>query len=76
MVPEGAPGILMVTADGQLESATPPAQEWLAHLAGDPMGRQGDGGPSAVHAVAMRALADDADPHIARVRPGRRPASG
>jgi DNA-binding CsgD family transcriptional regulator len=68
VVPDGAPGILMVTAAGRLESATPPAEEWLARLMDDPLGRRGEGLPAAVHAVAMRALAEGSDPHVARVR--------
>jgi DNA-binding CsgD family transcriptional regulator len=68
VVADGAPGILMVTADGQLESATPPAEQWLAQLDDDPLVRRGEGLPAAVHAVAMRALAEGSDPHVARVR--------
>lgn len=68
VVADGAPGILMVTAEGELESATPPAQEWLEQLTDDPQGLAPMGLPAAVHAVAMRALADGSDPHVARVR--------
>ena len=68
IVSDGAPGILMVTADGEVESATPAAAAWLDQLTDHPQDRGPMGLPASVHAVAMRALADGSDPHVARVR--------
>lgn len=58
--PEGpeAPGLVVLTEDGAVESATPGTERWLDDLPDGGDGRL----PSSVLAVAMRALRSAADP--------------
>ena len=68
---EEAPGVVVVDARGEVESATPAARVWVAELAGE---EPPDGGPLpaavlAVAAQARRAVADcDAAPARSHVR--------
>jgi DNA-binding CsgD family transcriptional regulator len=62
------PGMLIVTGDGRIESATEPARAWLDELAGDLVHGDGDRVPAAVFTVAMRSLRIGTDPHASRVR--------
>jgi DNA-binding CsgD family transcriptional regulator len=68
------PGMLIVTGDGRIESATEPARAWLEELAGDLAQDDGDRLPASVFTVALRSLRVGADPHASRVR--LRTASG
>ena len=62
------PGMLIVTGDGRIESATEPARRWLEELAGDLVHDDGDRLPAAVFTVALRSLRVGTDPHASRVR--------
>jgi DNA-binding CsgD family transcriptional regulator len=62
------PGMLIVTGDGRIESATAAAQAWVAELAGDVVGDDGVRVPTAVYTVALRSLVPGCDPQAARVR--------
>ena len=75
VVADGAPGILMITADGRLESATPPAEQWLEQLTDRPARPRPDGPPRR-RCTRSRCgrWPTDSDPLVARVR--LRTASG
>ena len=62
------PGMLIVTGDGRIESATEAAQTWLGELAGDLVCGEGVRVPAAVYTVAMRSLIPGSDPLATRVR--------
>ena len=62
------PGMLIVTGDGRIESATEPARRWLEELAGDLVHDDGDRLPAAVFTVALRSLRVGTEPHASRVR--------
>jgi DNA-binding CsgD family transcriptional regulator len=57
----GSPGLIVLSEDGEIESATPGVERWLSEL---PDGDVDAGRlPSAVHAVAGRALRTAESPH-------------